>query len=46
MRHVGHCWPSTASFPIFSRLDHVLALDSDRPGGESEADDLRNSPTL
>ena len=40
VRHTGHCWPSTASWLISSRLDSVLPLDPDRPGGESEADDI------
>ena len=39
-------WPSTASDPISSRLDTVLPLGLDRQGRESEADDLRNSPSL
>ena len=38
-RHLGRCWPSTASLLISSRLDFVLPLDLDGPGRESEADD-------
>ena len=40
VRHEEHCWPSTASRLISSRLDSVLPLDSDEPGRESEADDI------
>ena len=39
VRHLGRCWPSTASLLISSRLDFVLPLDLDGPGRESEADD-------
>ena len=32
VRHKRHRWPSTASRPISSHLDHVLPLDLDRLG--------------
>ena len=46
-RHLGRCWPSTASLLISSRLDFVLPLDLDGLGRESETDDhAQLSPTL